>query len=304
MVSVTSTCPTPRPAGALAAPTLPSLATEPSVTPAPCLPPVPRLIATDLDGTLLRDDKTVSARTVAALAAAEDAGIEVFFVTGRPARWMDVVARHTARHGVAICANGAGVYDLHRDLLLAAYPLGEHAARTVVRALREAVPGTSFALERAASFHYEPEYAADWPEPGLLGEPVEELLADHSTHPLLKLLAKHATADPDAFWATARDAAGGHAEITRSTTSALLEISGLGVSKATTLARCCAERGITPDQVVAFGDMPNDLDMLTWAGTSYAVANAHPAVLAATTHRTASNEDDGVARVIEAMLAG
>lgn len=76
------------------------------------LPARPRLIATDLDGTLLRDDKTVSERTVAALAAAEEAGIEVFFVTGRPARWMGVVSDHVHRHGLAICANGAVVVDL------------------------------------------------------------------------------------------------------------------------------------------------------------------------------------------------
>ena len=79
------------------------------------LPAVTRLIATDLDGTLLRDDKTLSARTVAALAAAEEAGIEVFFVTGRPARWMDVVSNHVQGHGLAICANGAVVTDLRAD---------------------------------------------------------------------------------------------------------------------------------------------------------------------------------------------
>ncbi|MCL2734419.1 MAG: HAD family hydrolase, partial [Actinomycetia bacterium] len=63
------------------------------------------------------------------------------------------------------------------------------------------------------------------------------------------------------------------------------------------------ERGVTAAEVVAFGDMPNDLAMLSWAGTSYAVANAHPHVLAATRYRTASNEEDGVAQVIERILA-
>ncbi len=263
----------------------------------------PRLIATDLDGTLLRDDRTVSDRTVAALAAAEEAGIEVFFVTGRPARWMDAVAAHTARHGIAICANGAAVYDLHRDVLLACRPLAEPDARAVVEALRAAVPGTFFAVERTGGFHFEDGYHAPWADGRSQVAPIEELLEPDADQPVLKLLARHDSADPDDFLAMARDAAGDHAEFTRSSPSALLEISGKGVSKATTLARCCADRGITADQVVAFGDMPNDLAMLTWAGTSYAVANAHPAVLAATTHRTAANEDDGVARVIERLLA-
>lgn len=266
----------------------------------------PRLIATDLDGTLLRDDKTVSARTIAALAAAEDAGIEVFFVTGRPARWMDVVAEHTARHGMAICANGAVVYDLHRGRLLTAYPLAPQDGLAVVGALRAAVPGTAFAVEFTDSFAYESQYLPYDPEPDPVIGPVEELLAPGAQggRLVLKLLARHTVLDPDAFLDVARRVAGEHGEITRSSPSALLEISGTGVSKATTLARCCAQRGITADEVVAFGDMPNDLGMLSWAGTSYAVANAHPAVLAATTHRTAANQDDGVALAIERILAG
>ncbi|MCC4321954.1 HAD family hydrolase, partial [Streptomyces malaysiensis] len=116
--------------------------------------------------------------------------------------------------------------------------------------------------------------------------------------------AHHPELAPDAFLQLARSVAGAHGDFTRSSPSALLEVSGLGVSKASTLARCCAERGISAADVVAFGDMPNDLEMLMWAGTSYAMANAHPDVLAATTHRTASNTDDGVAAVIERMLAG
>jgi Cof subfamily protein (haloacid dehalogenase superfamily) len=261
------------------------------------------VIATDLDGTLLRHDKTVSDRTITALAAAEEAGIEVFFVTGRPARWMDVVAEHTARHGVAICANGAAVYDLHRELLISAFPLPARSAVEVVGTLRATVPGTAFALERTGSFGYEPRYAAFWAEPDSIEAPIEELLEHAAEQPILKLLAKHPNADPDVFLTTARSVAGHHAEFTRSSPSALLEISGSGVSKATTLARCCAARGITPQEVVAFGDMPNDLEMLCWAGTSYAVANAHPDVLATTTHQTASNEEDGVAQAIERILA-
>lgn len=264
--------------------------------------PTPRLIATDLDGTLLRNDRTVSPRTIAALADAEAAGIEVFFVTGRPARWMGVVAEHLAGHGMAILANGAAVYDLRAHRLIAAFPLPEDDALAVAHALRAALPETTFAVERAGTFRREPAYAAI--ESACAPHaPIEVLLAEDRTQPLLKLLAKHPSIDPDDFLATALAIAGGHGEITRSSEFALLEVSGAGVSKATTLARCCAERGVTAAEVVAFGDMPNDLAMLGWAGTSYAVANAHPDVLAATTHRTAANEDDGVARVIERIVA-
>ncbi|MET7795461.1 HAD hydrolase family protein [Streptomyces decoyicus] len=316
------------------------------MTDAPATPPrapetavAPRLIATDLDGTLLHDDKTVSDRTIAALAAAEQAGIEVFFVTGRPARWMGVVSDHVHGHGLAICANGAAVVDLHRGgRIVEVSPLERTVALAVVDALRGAAPGTSFAVERTGGIHYEPQYPPLLLDPAAAVAPAEKLLADdfvstlcpeanepaatrgpdglsdaaHSPtdpagpafpdQPVIKLLAHHPELDPDAFLQLARTAAGDLASFTRSSPTALLEISGPGVSKAGTLARCCAERGISPDEVVAFGDMPNDIEMLSWAGTSYAMANAHPDVLAATTGRTASNNDDGVAAVIERIL--
>ena len=273
--------------------------------------PAPRLIATDLDGTLLRADLTVSQRTVDALAAAEAAGIEVFFVTGRPARWMGVVAEYLAGHGMAILANGAVVYDLHRGVPVEVFPLPEAGALSIASALRAAVPGTTFAVERTDGMGSEPDYPLPpGDEAGVTGgvragpvAPLDELLAVDGAHPLLKLLAKHPRLDPDDFLAAALSVAGRHGEITRSAPSALLEISGPGVSKASTLAKCCAARGVTAAEVVAFGDMPNDLAMLEWAGTSYAVANAHPRVLAATRYQTRSNDEDGVARVIERILA-
>ncbi|NED89312.1 Cof-type HAD-IIB family hydrolase [Streptomyces sp. SID11233] len=271
------------------------------------LPAAPRLIATDLDGTLLRDDKTVSDRTVAALAAAEEAGIEVFFVTGRPARWMGVVSDHVHGHGLAICANGAAVADLHDGgRLLKVRALEREAALDVVHTLRAAAPGTSFAVELATGIHYEPAYPAFHLDPGATVALAEKLLHEEmpgTGAPVLKLLAHHVELAPDDFLALARTAAGDRASFTRSSPSALLEISGPGVSKASTLELCCAERGVSPAEVVAFGDMPNDVEMLSWAGTSYAMGNAHPAALAAATGRTDTNNEDGVAVVIERIIA-
>ncbi|MGW2897113.1 Cof-type HAD-IIB family hydrolase [Streptomyces sp. NPDC001212] len=269
----------------------------------------PRLIATDLDGTLLRDDKSVSPRTIAALAAAEEAGIEVFFVTGRPARWMDVVSDHVHGHGLAICGNGAAVVDLHggpgAHRFVKVRELARENALEAVRLVREAAPGTVYAVEQTYGFHQEPVYPKLHMEiPDVLA-PAEELLAPDGVgagQPILKILAYHPTLHPDAFLTVARLAAGEHVSITRSSPSALLEISGPDVSKASTLALCCAERGISQDEVVAFGDMPNDVEMLTWAGRSYAMGNAHPAAIAAASGRTVANQEDGVAVVIERLL--
>ncbi|MEW1909882.1 HAD family hydrolase [Kitasatospora sp. NPDC085895] len=266
--------------------------------------PRPRLIATDLDGTLLCSGGTVSDRTAAALAAAERAGLQVVFVTGRPPRWMAQLSGHIGGHGVAICSNGGAVVDVRRGELLETFPLGTEEALAVVRALRERLPGTAFAFEFPGGFAREPEYTLVMWESDK-EHPVadaEKLIADGRVDGLFKLLAKHSDLDPDTFLVRAREAAGHLAEITRSSPVSLLEISAAGVTKASTLARWCGEQGIDRSEVVAFGDMPNDLEMLAWAGASYAVANAHPDVLAAVAQHTVSNEDDGVAAVIETLF--
>lgn len=269
-----------------------------------------RLIATDLDGTLLRDDKSVSPRTIAALAGAEEAGIEVFFVTGRPARWMDVVSDHVHGHGLAICGNGAAVVDLHGGTDTHSFvklrAIEPAIALDVVELLRAAAPGAAFAVERTTGIHHELAYPPLHLDPAVTIAPAEKLLAENSEpadQPVLKLLAHHPELSPDAFLALARTAIGDTANVTRSSPTALLEISAAGVSKASTLALCCTERGITPDEVVAFGDMPNDVEMLAWAGMSYAMGNAHPDVVTAASGRTVANNDDGVAVIIEQILA-
>ncbi|PZH21188.1 hydrolase [Streptomyces sp. NTH33] len=282
-------------------------ATRQPETLAAALPP--RLIATDLDGTLLRDDKSVSPRTIAALAAAEEAGIDVFFVTGRPARWMDVVSDHVHGHGLAICGNGAAVVDLHggpgAHRFVKVRELAREIALDAVRLVRAAVPGTVYAVEQTYGFYQEPAYPKLHMEIPDTRAPAEELLAPDGAgaeQPILKILAYHPTLDPDAFLTVARLAVGERATITRSSPSALLEISGPDVSKASTLALCCAERGVSHEEVVAFGDMPNDIEMLTWAGRSYAMGNAHPDAIAAASGVTFANNEDGVAAVIERML--
>ncbi|WP_405012227.1 HAD family hydrolase [Kitasatospora sp. NBC_01539] len=275
-----------------------------TATPHRSTPHRARLIATDLDGTLLCRGGTVSDRTAAALVAAERAGLRVVFVTGRPPRWMAQLSGHIGGHGVAICSNGGAVVDVHRGELLESFPLASEQALAVVRLLRERLPGTAFAFEFPGGFAREPEYdlvmwESDKDHPVASAE---ELITEGRVDGLFKVLAKHPALAPDLFLGLAREAAGHLAEITRSSPVSLLEISAAGVTKASTLARWCTAQGIDRSEVVAFGDMPNDLEMLAWAGDSYAVANAHPDVLAAVARHTVSNEDDGVAAVIETLF--
>ncbi|WP_019633613.1 HAD family hydrolase [Actinomadura atramentaria] len=261
----------------------------------------PRLIATDLDGTIVRSDGTVSRRTVAALARVEQAGATLVLVTGRPPRWMTDIAEAVGHRGVAICANGAVLYDLHTERVLEARLIEPETIADAVERLRKADPELRFAVEYPTGFVFEARYnLGRWDADALGGRPVdgETLVSRGGT----KLLAFHPTADPDRLAATAHETVGDLVTVTHSSGRGLLEMSAHGVTKASALAAFCAELGVAAADVAAFGDMPNDLPMLTWAGTSYGVANAHPLVLDAVTNRAARNDEDGVAQVLERLF--
>ncbi len=264
------------------------------------LPPASpfRVVASDIDGTLIRADGSLSDRTRRALHAAEDAGALVVFVTGRPPRWMQPVVEATGASGLAICANGALVYDLGRGEIVREHPLDAGSAARLVASLRESLPGVQFAVEAGLSFGHEPGYVPSWPIPHRNVAPVEELIAG----PVAKLLIKHPERPPREIHEQVVRLAGDQAVVTYSG-DVLLEVSGAGVSKASTLAALCAENGFGPADVVAFGDMPNDVPMLSWAGHGVAVANAHEDAIAVADEVTTSNEDDGVARVLERLFA-
>ncbi|MEV0582722.1 HAD family hydrolase [Nonomuraea sp. NPDC050310] len=254
----------------------------------------PRLVATDLDGTALRTDGTVSARTAAAFARVEQAGAMLVFVTGRPPRWMSAVADAVRHRGLAICANGALVYDLHTERIVESHLIDVEVVEEVIDQLRANVPDLAFSVEYEGGFAHEPEFRLGrWDRSSGLG------VATLVSQPCFKLLALHEEMAPDALLARVHEVVGHLVTATHSSGRGLIEMSAHGVTKATALAKLAEEHEIKAHEVLAFGDMPNDLPMLSWAGTSYAVANAHPSVLAAVEHVTAANNDDGVAMVLE-----
>ncbi|MEU3456643.1 HAD family hydrolase [Micromonospora sp. NPDC006766] len=264
---------------------------------------IPRLVATDIDGTLLRDDRTLSPRTAGLLARIAAAGTPVVLVTGRPIRWLPLVFEQLAEPLPAVCANGAVVYDPVADEVLRADPLAPELLAEVARRLRAQVPGVSFAVEIVDSrqmrheAHYPLRWDADTDAIRAIESP-EELLAV----PAVKLLARAGEQDPDAFVRVVAGALEGLAEATHSSYSGLVEISAAGVTKAAGLAWYATRLGIDEREVLAFGDMPNDVPMLTWAGRAVAVANAHPAVLEIADEVTGSNAEDGVAAYLEQIF--
>jgi hypothetical protein len=262
----------------------------------------PRVVATDLDGTVVRTDGKISARTRAALVAAREAGALVIVVTGRPPRWLGGIAEAIGHDGLAICANGALLYDLRSEQITDSRPLSAEVARQVMADLRAAVPEVVFALERVdGQFAHEPAYHPRWePEDATIVGDLEPVMTDV---PISKLLGRVEGTDSDGLLAIAREVIDEQVvTLTHSSIDGLLEVMAYGVTKATTLEQLLGERGLGPAEVVAFGDMPNDIEMLAWAGLGVAVANAHPDVLAVADEVTLSNDDDGVAVVLERLF--
>lgn len=260
-----------------------------------------RLIATDLDGTIVHADGTVSARTLAAFDLAIAAGARVVFVTGRPPRWMAEVAEVTGHRGVAICANGAFVYDMEFEAVTETFAIAPEAAQVAAARLKAVLPHPAFAVESLDGFGHDAAYVPRWDVDPLAVAPIEKLI----DRPLAKLLVRDESLSGDEMLRRARPALTGHVEVTHSNVNdCLLEISALGVSKATTLARLAVKWGIAQSEVAAFGDMPNDLEMVQWAGHGYAMANSHPEVLAAADQIAPTIHEDGVAHTIEQLLNG
>jgi hydroxymethylpyrimidine pyrophosphatase-like HAD family hydrolase len=260
----------------------------------------PRLVAMDLDGTLLRSDATISPRTAAALERIEQAGSRFVFVTGRPPRYAVRPFEPFGYRGEIICANGALTYDMSRasisaQRLIPAPVLADAAAR-----LRRAIPGLGLAVEYPDRHVRDPDY-----EVGAWGSkdtvpclPDDELFARDA----IKLLGRHPSLSADDLLTRAGPAIGDIVSVFHSGGSRLVEATAAGVSKGTALAALAGRLGIPAADVAAFGDMPNDVPMLAWAGTSYGMANAHPGVLAVVDQVIPGNDDDGVATVIEQLF--
>ena len=262
----------------------------------------PKLIATDLDGTIVAHYGFISDRTKIAFAAAHAAGIHIYFITGRPIRWMKEI-KENFNFGLGVCGNGALLYDFINEKVLEEWSFSIEAQLETVKRLRQVIPPVSFATEIGEDFLREKKYVPRWDigEDNVGVDLIEEVI----TVPALKMLARCSDGEfsSDEMLALASKALEGIATVTHSnSTDSLLEISAVGVSKGATLSRVAGRLGLTADDCVTFGDNPNDFSMLSWASRSWAMADGHPDLMKYAKFQTDPHQEDGVAKVIEQLL--
>lgn len=261
----------------------------------------PKLVALDLDGTLLRTDKTISARNRAAVAGLVVRGTAVVVCTGRPPRTARAFAEQLSLVDLGIVYNGGAVYDFGRDRAIERFDFSAETATAAVETLRAAHPGVMCGLETGYGWfvdrgRYDLVRQGRTPyetEPDGVGD-----VLDFMREQVTKLLVWH----PDVPVRTLAGTLQGLPLHSTWSIPGLLEVVREDVNKRTALARIAADLGITAADVAAFGDQHNDREMLAWAGFGVAMGNADAEVKGLADWVTAGCDEDGVAEVIETWL--
>jgi hydroxymethylpyrimidine pyrophosphatase-like HAD family hydrolase len=264
-----------------------------------------RLVATDLDGTLLRSDHTVSVRTRDALAAATAAGAAHIVVTGRSVRWTKHILDELGYDGLAVCGQGSQLYHAGEHRVLTSVTLDRRQARLALAKIEAEVGRLAVAVSRDGvdgDVMFGPGYRLEGETtlPSTLVSGQDELWE----LPVNKLYLQHPGGmGDDALAEAARRAAGDLVSVVVSG-EGIVEVLPLGLSKARGLSMAARRLGVPAASAIAFGDMPNDIPMFAWASRGVAMAGAHPELLAVADEVTASNDEDGIAVVLERLLTG
>lgn len=259
-----------------------------------------RLVASDVDGTLLQRFQPIPQATVEAVNALVAAGVDFVPVTGRPVRWLAPLQRDLPIVRHVICANGSIVYNLQRDEVVHAHLISTEVQQELISRVRAHMPEAKLAFETLDAFCIEPGFVTRWPQEAVTIDPAES----RHIRQVAKIMVRGPSTDSDAMLAAVSELIGDALHATHSNpTTGLIELAAAGVTKAHTLAEYCQRRGIDADDVAAFGDMPNDIEMLTWAGWGYAMADGHPTTLAAARAVAPAVHDGGITEAIRAFAA-
>ena len=262
-----------------------------------------RMIVSDMDGTLLRSDCTISERNADAIRHATDSGIKFVLATGRPIQGVRDYAAMLGLSGPVITYNGAVVVDLATEEILYEESMNRADAELSLR-LGQEYDTTMCIWSRGQLYVNKINGRAEDYKKISGVEPV--VVTDYT-----KILDQGIT---KILWYDTPEMIGQMPDVMAakgftSTTFCLskpyfLEFFSSNVSKAAAVGKVCEINGISPDEVIAIGDAPNDLSMLEFAGLGVAMENALDEVKAAVSTVTKSNDDDGVAEVIERYIMG
>lgn len=261
----------------------------------------PRLIASDLDGTFLSPDGTVSDVNAAAVAQATTLEVPFVFATGRPSRWLDCLQGVSRAQPLVVVSNGAAVFDSAAGRLSRIRAIDPDTALTLTATMRSLLPGIVFGFEYPEGFACEPSLPPDESIFFTSGE-VWELVG---LGQIMKLLVFSTDFTSEQLHGRLAPALDGQVEATYSATSTtgILELMAPGVTKASTLAELCSQHGIESADVAAFGDMPNDMAMLDWAGMPYRMTDGHRQLAQRGYPLAGSNADSGVGRTVLRLLS-
>jgi Cof subfamily protein (haloacid dehalogenase superfamily) len=259
-----------------------------------------KLVATDLDGTLVQPDGSLAARTADALAGLAALDIELVLATGRPPPFVLKLLDEVPTAAEVVCANGAATLNPATRELSHIVALGDTLPH-LVDDLSEAFPGIGFAAEWEMVFAYDEVFREALNSDRMYSAGLKTI-SDVLSEPVFKILVAHPKMPGRDLYNNVSDLIGHRAEPTHSGLG-FVEIAALGVNKSAALTRICKDRGIDAAEVVAFGDMPNDLSMLKWAGLGIAMENADDELKQVSDFVTLSNVDHGVAVVLETLIA-
>jgi Cof subfamily protein (haloacid dehalogenase superfamily) len=257
----------------------------------------PRLVACDLDGTLIARDNRMTDRVASAVAATIDAGIPVVAVTGRPWQWVLDFAREHRLLPYAVVSNGAALVEVDTGAV-EHNGLADGAVIALMERIRAAVPGITFAIDSTEDLFHEPGFH----EPGYLGQHLVEDLAAVAQQDVIKLIArKEGMAGTELVELLDHEVLDGVA-VPFAGYGGWVELLASGVSKASGLAIVADRLGLAAADVWALGDEWNDLPMFEWAGTAIAMGNAPVHVREAADRVAPGADADGVASVLESLL--
>lgn len=262
-----------------------------------------RLLAVDIDGTMLRSDSSLSPRVLAAMNSAVDAGLHVVPATGRPMAISADVVEASGLQEFWIFANGAITRHMGRNELIRAFWMDRTVVVELLDRIRLRMPGARFAVEFATTMAYEAGFERVVPNKPPI-PPTDDLAAEleRISDPVQKLLVFDENIDLATLWDEVNLAADG-LSVPSYSGLAFVELAPDRVTKATALDLLARDLGLSADDVAAVGDNHNDVAMLQWAGTGYAMGNADPEIQKSADVVLPSNDDDGLAVLIEGLLA-